>query len=57
MAERDYFVGEQYSIADITLYAYTHVAHEGGFDLKGFPGICRWLAAVASQPGFVSLAD
>ncbi|MCP8900042.1 glutathione S-transferase family protein [Gilvimarinus xylanilyticus] len=57
LAERDYFVGEQYSIADITLYAYTHVAHEGGFDLKGFPGICRWLVAVASQPGFVSLAD
>ncbi len=34
----DYFVGDQYSIADIALYAYTHVAHEGGFDLDRVPG-------------------
>lgn len=57
LGENAYFVGGRYSIADIALYAYTHVAHEGGFDLQAFPGIGRWLAAVANQPGFVSLAE
>jgi len=40
-----------YSIADIALYAYTHVAHEGGFDLGEFPAVRAWIARVASQPG------
>ena len=52
-----YLVGEQFSIADIALYAYTHVAHEGGFDLSGYPGILAWLARVASQPGYVGMLD
>jgi glutathione S-transferase len=50
-----YLVGEHYSIADITLYAYTHVAHEGGFDLSDYPAIRAWLARVASQPGHVAM--
>jgi glutathione S-transferase len=51
LAERDFFVDEQYSIADIALYAYTHVADEGGFDLEPYPSIRCWLERVASQPG------
>ena len=45
---KDYFVGGQYSIADIALYAYTHVADEGGFDLAGFPSVRGWLERVAA---------
>ena len=45
-----YLVGEQYSIADIALYAYTHVADEGGFDLSAYPAIRAWLQRVASHP-------
>jgi glutathione S-transferase len=52
LASRNFFVGEQYSIADIALYAYTHVAHEGGFDLTTYPAVTRWLARVAAQPGY-----
>ncbi|MDB5815599.1 MAG: glutathione S-transferase family protein [Rhodocyclales bacterium] len=52
LATRNYFVGERYSIADISLYAYTHVAHEGGFELAHYPAIQRWLALVAAQPGY-----
>ena len=50
-----FLVGDQYSIADIALYAYTHVAHEGGFDLDGFPAIRRWLGHIAAQPGHVAI--
>jgi len=50
-----YFVGATLTIADISLYAYTHVAHEGGFSLERFPAVRRWLAAVASEPGHVSM--
>ena len=45
-----FFVGNRYSVADITLYAYTHVAHEGGFDLSGYPNIRAWLERVRTQP-------
>jgi glutathione S-transferase len=51
----EYFVGDRYSIADISLYAYTHVAHEGGFDLGRFPSINAWLGRVAAQPGHVPI--
>jgi glutathione S-transferase len=44
------------SIADISLYAYTHVADEGGFDLAGYPAIRAWLDRVAEQPGHVPIA-
>ena len=50
-----FLVGEDYSIADIALYAYTHVAHEGGFRLDDYPAIQAWLARVAAQPGHVAI--
>jgi glutathione S-transferase len=53
---RTFLVGERYSIADISLYAYTHVAHEGGFDLEPYPAIRDWLGRVAAQPGHVAIA-
>lgn len=52
-----YFVGDRYTIADIALYAYTHVAHEGDFDLSRFPAIRRWLDRVAEEPGHVKITD
>jgi glutathione S-transferase len=55
LAARDFFVGA-YSIADIALYAYTHVAEQGEFDLARFPSVTAWLARVRAQPGHVPLA-
>ncbi len=52
-----YFVGGGYSIADIALYGYTHVAHEGGFDLEGYPAIRAWLERVRSQPEHIEIGD
>lgn len=52
-----FLVGEQFSIADIALYAYTHVAHQGGFDLNQFPAIQAWLERVKQQPGYVGMLD
>ncbi|GAA5166121.1 glutathione S-transferase family protein [Viridibacterium curvum] len=52
LATRQFFVGEQYCIADIALYAYTHVAPEGGFDIAAYPAVKAWLARVAAQPGY-----
>lgn len=57
LQRHDYLVEDRYSIADIALYAYTHVAHEGGFDLGRYPGITSWLARVASQPGHSRITD
>lgn len=54
---RSFFVGEQYSIADIALYAYTHVAGEGGFDLAKYPNIRAWLERVRSQPKHISITQ
>jgi glutathione S-transferase len=51
----EYFVGDCYSIADISLYAYTHVAHEGGFDLSRYPAVAAWLDRVAAQPGYIRI--
>jgi glutathione S-transferase len=51
---RDFLVGG-FSIADIALYAYTHVADEGGFDLAGYPRIQAWIDRVAAQPGYVPI--
>ena len=55
LARTPYLVGEHYSIADVTLYAYTHVAHQGGFDLAGYPSIQAWLQRVASHPRHVTM--
>ena len=54
---RTFFVGERYSIADIALYAYTHVAEEGDFDLGRYPNIRAWLDRVADQPGHVLITQ
>jgi len=51
---RDFLAGA-FSIADIALYAYTHVAHQGGFDLSGYPRIRAWIDRVAAQPGYVPI--
>ena len=55
LARRDFLAGDAYSVADISLYAYTHVADEGGFDLSGYPAIRAWLERVAGQPGHVPI--
>jgi glutathione S-transferase len=55
LASRDFFVADRYSIADIALYAYTHVAGEGGFELDRFPAVRTWLERVQAQPGHVSI--
>lgn len=51
----EYFAGGKYTIADIALYAYTHVAHEGGFDLSRFPAVQCWLLRIRQQPGYVGM--
>ena len=55
LVDRSFLVGERYSIADISLYAYTHVAHEGGFDLTPYPAIRAWLERVAGGPGHIAI--
>ena len=55
LAGHEYLVSERYSIADIALYPYTHVAHEGGFDMSGYPAIGAWVARVAAEPGHVPI--
>lgn len=55
--KHQFFVNETYSIADIALYAYTHVASEGGFDLSTYPSINRWLQRVAEQAGHIAMLE
>ena len=55
LAGRDFLVGDGYSIADVALYAYTHVAGEGDFELEPYPRIRAWLDRVAQQPGHVPI--
>jgi len=50
-----FLTGEQYTIADMSLFAYTHVAEQGGFDLNLYPAIQAWIARVQQQDGFVSM--
>ena len=57
LAKNDWFAGGRYSIGDIALYAYTHVADEGGFDLTRYPAICAWLKRVQEQPGYIPLSE
>ncbi len=52
---RSYLVGETPTLADLSLYAYTHVAHEGGFDLEPYEAVRAWLARVAAEPGHVTI--
>ena len=55
LSSRQFFVAERYTIADIALYAYTHVADEGGFDLSPYPHIRGWLTRVAEQPTHIPI--
>jgi glutathione S-transferase len=55
LTSHEFFVGDRYSIADMALYAYTHVAPEGGFELEPYPAIREWLVRVMSQPGHVGI--
>jgi glutathione S-transferase len=55
LAEREFLVSDRYTIADIALYAYTHVAPEGRFDLHPYPAVNAWLQRVAEQPGHVPM--
>jgi glutathione S-transferase len=57
LAQREYLVGDRFSIADIALYAYTHVAPEGGYSLRPYPAVREWLARVSAQPGHIAITD
>lgn len=57
LGRRDFLVLDRLTLADIILYAYTHVAEEGGFDLQPYPNVRAWLARVAAQPGHVAITD
>ena len=54
---RTYFVGERFTVADIALYAYTHVAPEGGFDLADYPRVRAWLDRVRDRPRFTPITE
>jgi glutathione S-transferase len=54
---RTYLVGEKFSLADISLFAYTHVAHEGGFDLAPYPNVRGWLERVVKQRGWAPITE
>lgn len=55
LAKTPFMVGDRFTLADIALYAYTHVAGEGGFDLAAYPAVTAWLARVAARPGHVAM--
>lgn len=57
LAKAPYFVGGRYSIADIALYAYTHVADQGGLDLGPYPAIRDWIARVAAEPRYIPITQ
>jgi len=56
LATRDWFVGTNVSLADIALYAYTHVSEAGGFRLHDYPAVCRWLDRMAGLKGYVPMS-
>jgi len=55
LAKHDYLLGQNFTIADISLYAYTHVAHEGGFDLSQFPAVSEWLTRITSREHYLAM--
>ena len=57
LEDHDFLVEDRYTVADISLYAYTHVAHEGGFDLRPFPAVRAWLERVAARPAYVPMTE
>jgi glutathione S-transferase len=54
LADRDFLVGDGYSLADLALFGYVHVADEGGLDMARFPAIEPWLERVREQPGYMN---
>jgi len=57
LAEHEFLVAERYTIADISLFAYSHVAPEGGFTLAPYPAVREWLTRVAAHPGHIGITD
>ena len=55
LGDNEFIAGPKYSIADIALYAYTHVAADGGFDLKDYSAIREWLSRVEATPGYIPM--
>ena len=54
LAGRQFFVGDRYSVADIGIYGYVHVAHEAGIDMRPYPNVSSWLERVRSQPDYMN---
>jgi glutathione S-transferase len=54
LAEHDFLVGDRYTLADLALFGYVHVAHEGGLEIDRFPAVQRWLERITEQPGFMT---
>ena len=54
LAEHDFLVGGRYTLADLALFGYVHVAHEGGLDMARFPAVQRWIERVTEQPGYMN---
>lgn len=52
---RDFMLGSAVTLADISLFAYTHVAEEGGFGLEDYPAICAWIKRIMALPGFIAM--
>jgi glutathione S-transferase len=57
LRDRKFLVADRYSLADVALFAYTHIAHEGGFDLAPYPNIRAWCDRVMSQKGWVAITE
>ena len=57
LSRSSFLVGDSLTIADISLFAYTHVAHEGGFDLEGYPNILNWINRIQALPHFVTMSQ
>jgi glutathione S-transferase len=55
LRQHEFFVANRLTIADVALYAYTHVAHECGYDLGAFPAVRAWVARIAAEPGHVAM--
>jgi glutathione S-transferase len=57
LAERKWFAADQFSLADICLFAYTHVADEANFDLEAYPHVIHWMERIVTMDGHVGLDD
>jgi glutathione S-transferase len=53
----DWLAGTSFSVADIALDAYTHMAHQGGFELAGYPAVSRWLERERTMPGHITIDE